>query len=152
MVLVADGFYMTQLPKMEARHDKREHGKRDICAYTYNNPASFNQIKEATGLSKSFARYLINQLKVDNQFKTSMEYDRDAGKYVMLYKSRSEYKPIKYVRRSVEIVPQPNKVLSDDIISTVLEKLATEAPKAIAIDLNVRLGTIYWRRNRYGNI
>lgn len=142
---------MIQLPKMEARHDKREHSKRDICAYTYNNPASFNQIKEATGLSKSFLRYLINQLKVDNQFKTSMEYDRDAGKYVMLYKSRSEYKPIKYVRRSVEIVPQPNKVISDELISTVLEKLVSESPKAIAIDLNIRLGSVYYIRYRYSN-
>jgi hypothetical protein len=137
---------------MELRHDKREHAKRDICAYTYNNSATFNQIKEATGLSKSFLRYLINQLKVDNQFKTSMEYDRNAGKYVMLYKSRSEYKPVKYVRMSKFDAPEPNKVLSDYLISTVLEKLVTEAPKAIAIDLNERLGRIYYIRNRYGNI
>ena len=140
------------LPKMELRHDKREHAKRDICAYAYNNPVSFNQIKEATGLSKSFLRYLINQLKVDNQFKTSMEYDRDAGKYVMLYNSRSEYKPVKYVRMSKFHAPEPNKVLSDYLISTVLEKLVTEAPKAIAIDLNERLGRIYYIRNRYGSI
>lgn len=138
-------------PKMELRHERKEHGKRDICAYSYKNPATFAQIKEATGLSKSFLRYLINQLKVDNQFKTSMEYDRDAGKYVMVYKSRSEYTPIKYVRKSKFEVPQPNKVISDELISTVLEKLATDSPKVIAIDLNERLGRIYYIRNRYGN-
>lgn len=140
------------LPKMELRHERKENGKRDICAYTYNNPVSFNQIKEATGLSTSFLRYLINQLKFDNQFKTSMEYDRDARKYVMLYESRKEYKPIAYVRKSRFEVPQPNKVLSDNIISTVLEKLLTDSPKAIAIDLNERLGRIYYIRNRYGSI
>ena len=152
MVLAAHGVYTIMLPKLEIRHNKKELSKQSICAYSYKNPATFAQIKEATGLSTSFLRYLINQLKFDNQFKTSMEYDRDCRKYVMLYESRKEYSPIKYVRKTRFEVPQPNKVLSDDLISTVLEKLATEAPKVIALDLNERLGRIYYIRNRYGNI
>ena len=141
---------MTQLPKMELRHEHRENSRRNICAYTYNNPATFAQIKEATGLSKSYLRYLMNQLK--SKFTTSMDYDRDARKYVMLYKSRSEYKPVPYVRNNRFDVPQPNKVISYELISTVLERLATDSPKAIAIDLNERLNRIYWIRNHYGSI
>jgi hypothetical protein len=139
------------LPKMELRHERTQNSKRNICSYTYNNPASFAQIKEATGLSTSYLRYLINQLKFDNQFKTFMEYDRDARKTVMLYQSIKEYKPIKYVRKTRFEVPQLNKVISDELISTVLERLLTEAPKVIALDLNERLSRIYWIRNKYGN-
>jgi hypothetical protein len=80
-----------------------------------------------------------------------MEYDRDARKTVMLYQSIKEYKPIKYVRKTRFEVPQLNKVISDELISTVLERLLTEAPKVIAFDLNERLSRIYWIRNKYGN-
>jgi hypothetical protein len=139
------------LPKMELRHERTQNSKCNICSYTYNNPASFAQIKEATGLSTSYLRYLINQLKFENQFKTFMEYDRDARKTVMLYQSIKEYKPIKYVRKTRFEVPQLNKVISDELISTVLERLLTEAPKVIALDLNERLSRIYWIRNKYGN-
>jgi hypothetical protein len=140
------------LPKMELRHEKKENSKRDICAYSFNNPATFEQIKEATGLSESYLRYLIIQLKKDCKLKKTIVFNRKLSRSIFHYESNAEYVPIKYVRKSRFEVPKQNKILSDELISTVIKKLATDSPKAIAFELNENLGRIYWIRKKYGNL
>jgi hypothetical protein len=136
------------MPKMEIRHDRTENCKRDICAYTYRNPATFNQIKTATELSRSYLRYLMNQLNADRRFEITTEFDRDSSKYVNRYRSLSEYNPKGYVRDFSKLCP--NKVLTDELISIALEKLATQPVKVVAIDLSINIGTVYWIKKRYG--
>lgn len=142
-----------KLPKMEERHIKKEQSKFYICGYTLNNPATFNQIKEATKLSESYLRYLILQLKQNKELQEiKLSEKKHFGKEIIVYKSKSEYVPIKYVRKSRFDSPQPQKILSDELISTVLEKLDSEPVKCIAIDLGIKVGTVYWIRSKYGNI
>jgi hypothetical protein len=140
------------LPKMEDRHNRTQKNKQNICAYTLKNPATFNQIKEATKLSESYLRYLIIQLKKDCKLKETIVFDCKLRRSIFNYESNAEYVPIKYVRKSYERLAKPLKILSDELISTVLQKLVSESAKSIAIDLDMKVGRIYWIRNKYGNL
>ena len=74
------------------------------------------------------------------------------GKQMTHYESFWEYTPKEYVRKHRVIVCKPIKKLSDEFVSTVLNKLVCQAPKVVAIDLGISLSKIYYVRRCYGNV
>ena len=140
----------------KTRHDSAEINRKNICDYIYNNPASMQQIKEATGLSISYIRLFL--LKLGNEYMVRELKLPSMGKMMTHYESFSEYKPKEYVRKPKkeyvkkprQSVYEPLKKLGDDFISIVLNKLSSQTPKVVAIDLDVSLSKIYYVRRYYG--
>jgi len=134
----------------KSQHDLGEINKKNICNYIYNNPASMSQIKEATGLSLSYIRLLL--LRLNNEYMIRESRLPSMGKNMTHYESLWEYTPKEYVRKHRISVYKPLKKLGDDFISIVLNKLSSQAPKAVAIDLEVSLSKIYYIRRYHGNV
>jgi hypothetical protein len=137
-------------------HDLSEISKMNICNYIYNNPASMSQIKEATGFSIAYIRLLL--LKLSNEHMIRESKLPSMGKEMTHYESFGEYKPKEYVRKPKkeyvkkprQSVYEPLKKLGDDFISIVLNKLSSQPPKVVAIDLDVSLSKIYYVRRYHG--
>lgn len=132
----------------KTRHDLGEISKMNICNYIYNNPASMSQIKEATGLSISYIRLLL--LKLSNEHMIRELRLPSMGKEMTHYESFEEYKPKEYVRKPNRKPYKPLKKLGDDFVSIVLNKLSSQTPKVVAIDLDISLSKIYYVRRYYG--
>ena len=133
----------------KTQHDLAEISKKNICNYIYNNPASMAQIKEATGLSLPYIRLLL--LKLSNEYMIRDFKMPSMGKSMTHYESFKEYTPKEYVRKANRKPYKPLKKLGEDFISIVLNKLACQVPKVVAIDLGVSLSKIYYVRRYYGS-
>jgi hypothetical protein len=142
----------------KTQHDSGEMNKSNVCNYIYNNPASMAQIKEATGLSIAYIRLLL--LKLSNEYMIRESRLPSMGKMMTHYESFSEYTPKEYakkpkkeyVRKPRQSVYKPLKKLSKDFVSTVLNRLSSQAPKIVAIDMDVSLSKIYYVRRYHGNV
>ena len=132
----------------KTQHDSGEMNKSNVCNYIYNNPASIQQIKEATGLSIAYIRLLL--LKLSNEYMVKESRLPSMGKEMTHYESFEEYKPKEYVRNPSQSVYKPLKKLGDDFVSIVLNKLSSQTPKVVAIDLDVSLSKIYYVRRYHG--
>ena len=132
----------------KTQHDSGEMNKSNVCNYIYNNPASMQQIKEATGLSIAYIRLLL--LKLSNEYMIRESRLPSMGKEMTHYESFEEYKPKEYVRKPNTGVYKPLKKLGDDFVSIVLNKLSSQTPKVVAIDLDVSLSKIYYVRRYHG--
>jgi hypothetical protein len=133
----------------KTRHDLGEISKMNICNYIYNNPASMSQIKEATGLSIAYIRLLL--LKLSNEYMVKESRLPSIGKMMTHYESFSEYKPKEYIKEPNRKPYKPLKKLGEDFISIVLNKLSSQPPRVVAIDLDVSLSKIYYVRRYYGS-
>lgn len=133
----------------KTRHDLGEISKKNICSYIYNNPASMVQIKEATGLSLPYIRLIL--IKLSNEYMVRESKMPSLGRRMTHYESFSEYTPKEYARKPFLRVYAPLKKLGDDFISEVLNRLSSQAPKIVAIDLDVSLSKIYHVRRYYGS-
>jgi hypothetical protein len=132
------------------KHNLGEISKQNICSYIYNNPASMAQIKEATGLSLPYIRLIL--INLSNQFMVREFKMPSLGKNMTHYESFSEYTPKEYVKKPRVSVYEPLKKLGDDFISTVLNKLVSQAPKIVAYDMGVSLSKVYYVRRYHGNV
>lgn len=132
----------------KTQHDSAEMNKKNVCDYIYKNPASMQQIKEATGLSIAYIRLLL--LKLSNEYMVRESRLPSMGKEMTHYESFEEYKPKEYVRKPNTSVYKPLKKLGEDFVSIVLNKLSSQTPKVVAIDLNVSLSKIYYVRRYHG--
>lgn len=133
----------------KTRHDLGEISKKNICSYIYNNPASMVQIKEATGLSLPYIRLIL--IKLSNEYMVRESKMPSLGRRMTHYESFSEYTPKEYARKPFLRAYAPLKKLGDDFISEVLNRLSSQAPKIVAIDLDVSLSKIYHVRRYYGS-
>ena len=133
----------------KTRHDLGEISKMNICNYIYNNPASMSQIKEATGFSISYIRLLL--LKLSNEHMIRESRLPSMGKEMTHYESFEEYKPKEYIKEPNRKPYKPLKKLGEDFVSIVLNKLSSQTPKVVAIDLDVSLSKIYYVRRYYGS-
>jgi hypothetical protein len=133
----------------KTQHDSGEMNKKNVCNYIYNNPASMQQIKEATGLSIAYIRLLL--LKLSNEYMIRESRLPSMGKEMTHYESFEEYTPKEYIKEPNRKPYKPLKKLGDDFISTVLNKLSSQTPKIVAIDLDVSLSKIYYVRRYYGS-
>lgn len=134
----------------KSQHDLAEINKQNICNYIYNNPASMQQIKEATGLSLSYIRLLL--LRLSNEFMIRESRMLSMGREMTHYESFKKYTPKEYAKKNHVSVYKPIKKLGDDFVSNVLNKLSSQAPKVVAIDLGVSLSKIYYIRRYHGNV
>jgi len=132
----------------KTQHDSGEMNKSNVCNYIYNNPASMQQIKEATGLSIAYIRLLL--LKLSNEYMVKESRLPSIGKMMTHYESFSEYTPKKYIKEPSRKPYKPLKKLGEDFVSIVLSKLSSQVPKIVAIDLDVSLSKIYYVRRYYG--
>jgi hypothetical protein len=141
----------------KTRHDNAEMNRKNICNYIYNNPASMQQIKDFTGLSIPYIR--LSLLKLSNEYMVRELKLPSMGKMMTHYESFSEYKPKEYfkkpkkeyVKKPRQSVYEPLKKLGDDFISTVLNRLSSQSPKVVAIDMDVSLSKIYYVRRYHGS-
>jgi len=133
----------------KTQHDSGEMNKSNVCNYIYKNPASMQQIKEATGLSIAYIRLLL--LKLSNEYMVRESRLPSMGKMMTHYESFEEYKPKEYTKEPIRKPYKPLKKLGDDFISIVLNKLSSQVPKVVAIDLDVSLSKIYYVRRYYGS-
>jgi hypothetical protein len=133
----------------KTQHDSGEMNKSNVCNYIYNNPASMQQIKEATGLSIAYIRLLL--LKLSNEYMVREFRLPSMGKNMTHYESFSEYTPKEYTKQAHRKPYKPLKKLGEDFISIVLNKLVCQSPKVVAIDLDVSLSKIYYVRRYYGS-
>jgi hypothetical protein len=122
--------------------------KKNVCDYIYKNPASMQQIKEATGLSIAYIRLLL--LKLSNECMVRESRLPSMGKMMTHYESFSEYKPKEYTKEPIRKPYKPLKKLGEDFVSIVLNKLSSQVPKVVAIDLDVSLSKIYYVRRYHG--
>lgn len=132
----------------KTQHDSGEMNKSNVCNYIYNNPASMQQIKEATGLSLPYIRLLL--LRLSNEYMIRKLRLPSMGKEMTHYESFSEYTPKEYTRKADKKPYKPLKKLGDDFVSIVLNKLVCQVPKVVAIDLGMSLSKIYYVRRYYG--
>jgi DNA-binding transcriptional regulator GbsR (MarR family) len=133
----------------KTRHDLGEISKKNICSYIYNNPASMVQIKEATGLSLPYIRLIL--IKLSNEYMVRESKMPSLGRRMTHYESFSEYTPKEYARKPFLRAYAPLKKLGDDFVSEVLNRLSSQSPKIVAIDLDVSLSKIYYVRRYYGS-
>jgi hypothetical protein len=134
----------------KTRHDLGEISKKNICSYIYNNPASMVQIKEATGLSLPYIRLIL--IKLSNEYMVRESKIPSLGRRMTHYESFSEYTPKEYARKPFLRAYAPLKKLGDDFVSEVLNRLSSQPPKVVAIDLDVSLSKIYYVRRYHGNV
>jgi hypothetical protein len=133
----------------KTRHDLGEISKKNICSYIYNNPASMVQIKEATGLSLPYIR--LKLINLSNEYMVRESKMPSLGRRMTHYESFSEYTPKEYARKPFLRAYAPLKKLGDDFVSEVLNRLSSQSPKIVAIDLDVSLSKIYHVRRYYGS-
>jgi hypothetical protein len=134
----------------KTRHDLSEISKKNICSYIYNNPASMVQIKEATGLSLPYIR--LKLINLSNEYMVRESKIPSLGRRMTHYESFSEYTPKEYARKPFLRAYAPLKKLGDDFVLEVLNRLSSQAPKIVAIDMGISLSKVYYVRRYYGNV
>jgi hypothetical protein len=134
----------------KTKHNLGEISKKNICSYIYNNPASMAQIKEATGLSLPYIRFIL--INLSNEYMVRESKMPSLGKIMTHYESFSEYTPKEYAKKPFLRVYAPLKKLGDDFVSEVLNRLSSQSPKVVAIDMGISLSKIYYVRRYHGNV